>query len=244
MLQTAKINKEIEKWRGIQQIILHKIIKEIQSSNKAQMPEKFSEIIKRMKKISMGSDIVIEIRRLIHPTLSEKNAGEQILKLEKMSELINGEVRRLENFSRNVTHSASKEKGKVNRGLFVTLLAVSSIPAFLSIGRGITGMATGGVTSSTTSDSGFTVIGIYFFMAFAVLIAAIAYTMMLFGNKKKKNDLKKNALQNKSEQNAISTPKDSHPKQGNIRIKSEDLEKCVLAVVGIVGIVAILIMVL
>jgi Flp pilus assembly protein TadB len=86
-------------------------------------------------------------------------------------------------------------------------------------------------------------IWIYFFIAFAILALAIAYTILLFREDSKKKDTKKTS-KIKSGQDTKSALSKLHPNKGHIKLSDEDAGRYIVAAVGIVGFIAILMIII
>jgi hypothetical protein len=128
----------------------------------------------------------------------------------------------------------------MNKYLFLAILAVSLIPAFFSIGRGITGMAVGdtGGAASTAGGHFFSGVALIYFVASVVVLAIVAsYLIELSIQEKKLKIAKKQPV--KHLENFRSAFRDIKFAKG---MKFSDIseEKAELYIVGIVGIVAII----
>jgi serine/threonine protein kinase HipA of HipAB toxin-antitoxin module len=93
-LRKKRASEEIRKIE-IARIDIIKKIQEIQNTKKVQTSIKFSTFIRKLQSISHSSTLIIEIKKLITRSLSEKEYNKQAQHLLTINELLEGEIARL-----------------------------------------------------------------------------------------------------------------------------------------------------
>ncbi|MGV8141593.1 MAG: hypothetical protein ACP5NW_04100 [Candidatus Woesearchaeota archaeon] len=269
--EEARIEKGIDILSMTKDEIMYKI-KKIQEKNAALPSKEFEKILEYLKNMPMQNDNTLNIKKQFTEAISNKNAGEQIQYLEATIHYIKTEINGLGELIKKIKNEPTTASDRNHTGLVATVVSLASIPALFTIGKGITGMAikdTAKATTATTNNIGTAAIGIYFFIAFAALTAAIIYAIMIFWKNDRKEDSKKDTekekithkIKQKHENNtqehetkeilhhnalhhSVQLQSIVHPKTGSIRIRDEDAGRYIVAIVAVVGFVAILLMIL
>jgi hypothetical protein len=135
----------------------------------------------------------------------------------------------------------------MNKNLVLVILTVSLIPAFFSIGKGISGLAIGDTTTASIQPvaqqtSGHFLSGamlVYFIVSLVLLSIVVSYLLALYHSDKK--------LQTVPKKKPIKHLEKFKSVFSNIKFAKISYDKAsqyIVAVVAIVGLVAILIMIL